>query len=155
MKRKRVSQYQALLLMFTVPPLLLALIGLGIAWFLLGPHVFSWFRSIAGKLVLALCLFAFAGLATSQRMWRLLGPVLFFNQEGTSDTDRRVVWAMFTIIPILLVCAFFPYVSAPSSRALLNTARFLIVSGLGISISFASSYIYLAVIQAKSRHCDQ
>ena len=151
MKPSGMSQYQRVLLIFAVLSLLLALIGSGLAWFVLGPHVILWFRAIATELILVLSLFAFAGLATSQRMARLLGPVLGSSQESVSDIDRKVVGAMIAFIPVSLACAFIPYLSDLSNRALLKTARVLIISGLGFSMAFAVSFIYVTVDQARFR----
>jgi len=150
MKTGGMSQYQRVLLV-AISPLLLALIGSGLAWFVLGPDMFSWLRAIATKLILALSLFAFGGLVTGQCMVRLLRKILYSDQEIVPDIVKKMFVVTLASIPVLLACAFVPYLSDLSKRALLKTAKVLIISGLGFSVAFTASFIYVTVAQARLR----
>lgn len=156
MKPSKISNYQRALLMFAVLPLLLALIGWGLAWFVLGDNVLLWLRAMAVRLIIALSLFAFGGLVTSRSTVRLLGPILLdLSQERESKTDNEVMGAAIAFIPVLLACAFLTYLSAPSERSLIQTATVLIVGGLGTSVAFGVSFVYVSVAQMRLRRRDQ
>lgn len=149
MKLSGMSRYRRTLLILAVPPLLLAIIGTGLAWSVLGSRVLLWLQVIATRLILILGLLAFAGLAVGQLMMRSRRNQPSDQKERPSAGRTNLVVIMATVIAVSLVCVFIPYLTDLSEKTLLEIANILLVSGFGAFAMFTASFLYITVAEVR------
>jgi formate hydrogenlyase subunit 3/multisubunit Na+/H+ antiporter MnhD subunit len=153
----RLPEFQKWLLILTVSPLLLALIGLGVGWFTLGPRIFIGLQAIADVLLLILAFFAVGGLIMGAEEKRRLAPLFKYAESFSQKTSlraerRRLFTAIISFIVVSVLCAFVPYLANQSERTLFNMAAMLVIAGLGFSTMFAVSFILLSVVSARENN---
>jgi hypothetical protein len=127
------------------------MIGMSLAWFVLGSRVLLWLQVIATKLILISGLLAFAGLATGQHMMRP-GRDRSFDQKTIPGAGRtNLVVIMVTVIAVTLACGFITYLTDLSERTLIEIANILLFGGFGAFVMFMASFLYITVAEARLR----
>lgn len=154
MNHSGMSWYRRVLLILTIPPLLLALIGSGLGWWVLGSQVFLWFRAMVLKLLLILGLFAFAGLVGSECIMRPQRDRSAYLKPAPSIERGSLFAAVVTFVVVSLSCAFIPYLTDLTEETVLKIAGLLIVCGLGLSVTFLISFVYMTIAHVRLLLCQ-
>lgn len=148
------SQIEKILLVLTISPLILLLIGLIMIELMLGPQTIAGLKVLlSDQMILFLVFFVVAGLIFGQPVLKAMSNNMsYFDRSPVgTETRRKTLIAISTLIVVILFFFFVPALADLSRKSLAETALRLIISGFGLSVMFGTLFVCASVIRIRSQ----